>query len=81
MEQSHQLNLQISLEKITFVDDRPGHDARYAINNDKITSLGWKPNYSWKEGLRDTVEWYISNPEYLNLKTKKSYSGERLGKI
>ncbi len=66
---------------ITFVDDRPGHDTRYAINNDKITSLGWKPNYSWEEGLRDTVEWYISNPEYLNLKTKKSYSGERLGKI
>jgi len=66
---------------IEFVDDRPGHDIRYAINNDKINTLGWKPYYSWEEGLRETVDWYISKPEYFNVKTKKSYSGERLGKL
>ena len=66
---------------IKFVEDRPGHDLRYAINNKKILSLGWKPKFTWKEGLRDTVEWYLQNEEFLNEKSKTSYSGERLGKL
>lgn len=47
---------------ITFVDDRPGHDLRYAIDQTKIEAeLGWKPVYSFEEGLRQTVQWYLDN--------------------
>ena len=66
---------------ITFVDDRPGHDTRYALNNKKICDLGWKPLYSWKDGLRNTIDWYLRNIDYLESKNIKKYSGERLGKI
>ena len=54
---SHQL--------ITFVKDRPGHDRRYAINANKIkTQLGWTPAVTVQEGLRQTVEWYLSDREW-----------------
>ncbi len=47
---------------ITFVKDRPGHDRRYAINSSKIkTQLGWTPQVTIEEGLRQTVEWYLSH--------------------
>ncbi|MDO7788555.1 dTDP-glucose 4,6-dehydratase [Desulforamulus aquiferis] len=47
---------------ITFVNDRQGHDRRYAIDASKISSqLGWKPQHSFEQGLRDTVAWYINN--------------------
>lgn len=46
---------------IAFVPDRPGHDRRYAMRGDKILALGWRPVVPWEEGLRRTVEWYISN--------------------
>ena len=47
---------------ITYVQDRPGHDFRYAINPDKIQKeLGWKPARNFEEGLRDTIDWYLSN--------------------
>jgi len=47
---------------ITFVDDRPGHDLRYAIDQSKITNeLGWQPAFSFDEGLRQTVQWYLDN--------------------
>jgi dTDP-glucose 4,6-dehydratase len=46
---------------ITFVPDRPGHDRRYAMRGDKVLSLGWRPRTPWLEGLRRTVEWYVSN--------------------
>jgi len=68
-------------ELIEFVTDRPGHDYRYAINNNKIKSLGWTPSYSWEVGIRETVNWYLSNREFLNSIMKQSYSGERLGKV
>lgn len=49
-------------ESIEHVQDRPGHDQRYAINPDKLmTSLGWKPKVDFAEGLRRTVEWYQQN--------------------
>ena len=52
---------------ITFVKDRPGHDLRYAINNDKITrELNWKPMISFNKGLELTIQWYIHNKEWLN---------------
>ncbi|MTJ51813.1 dTDP-glucose 4,6-dehydratase [Anabaena sp. UHCC 0253] len=50
---------------ITFVKDRPGHDRRYAINANKLkTELGWTPSVTITEGLRLTVEWYLSNRDW-----------------
>ena len=50
---------------IQFVADRPGHDRRYAMDTTKIRrELGWKPRYSLEEGLRVTVEWYLSHPDW-----------------
>ncbi len=49
-------------EQITFVKDRPGHDARYAIDPTKImTELGWKPQETFDSGLRRTIQWYLDN--------------------
>jgi dTDP-glucose 4,6-dehydratase len=44
-----------------FVEDRPGHDIRYSLDSSKIRSLGWKPKHSFREGLKETVEWYLEN--------------------
>ena len=47
---------------ITFVEDRPGHDARYSLNSSKIrTELHWKPKFSFEEALETTVDWYLHN--------------------
>ena len=47
---------------IKFVEDRPGHDKRYAIDSSKIKNkLGWSPNYSFDNGIRKTVFWYKEN--------------------
>lgn len=49
-------------EQITFVKDRPGHDARYAIDPSKIMAeLGWKPQETFETGLRRTIQWYLAN--------------------
>jgi dTDP-glucose 4,6-dehydratase len=51
---------------IQFVKDRPGHDRRYAMNAGKIErKLGWLPRHSLTEGLRDTVEWYLTHPDWV----------------
>lgn len=51
---------------ITYVKDRPGHDQRYAINAEKIRrELGWEPQERFEKGLRKTVEWYLSNSEWI----------------
>ena len=53
-------------ELISFVSDRPGHDYRYAINNNKIEKLGWKPNKkNFLKYLYLTIDWYISNNKKL----------------
>ena len=65
---------------ITSVQDRPGHDFRYAINNNKIRSLGWKPKFNWLDGLKKTVTWYLDNRNEFVIKSN-DYSGERLGKL
>ena len=53
-------------ELITYVTDRPGHDVRYAIDASKIKKeLGWEPAESFESGLRKTVEWYLSNQEWV----------------
>jgi dTDP-glucose 4,6-dehydratase len=46
---------------IEYVQDRPGHDLRYSLDSSKLKSLGWKPEYSFGQGLQDTVEWYTAN--------------------
>jgi len=51
---------------ITYVEDRPGHDFRYAINCDKIMAeLGWRPTVSFEQGLKKTVRWYLHNREWI----------------
>jgi len=46
---------------IEYVTDRPGHDYRYSLDCSKLRMMGWSPRYSFEEGLKDTVEWYIRN--------------------
>jgi len=54
-------------EQITFVKDRPGHDRRYAIDATKISNeLGWKPEETFKTGIRKTVQWYLDNQEWVD---------------
>lgn len=53
-------------DSIEYVEDRLGHDRRYAIANDKITSeLGWKPSITFEEGIKLTIDWYLSNQEWI----------------
>ena len=49
------------LSLIKHVEDRPGHDRRYAMKGDKALKLGWRPRTSWIEGLKLTIEWYLKN--------------------
>ena len=65
---------------IRFVTDRPGHDARYAIDASKIKAeLGWRPRHSFDSGLRDTVRWFLDNPPWWERVMSGAYRGERLG--
>ena len=67
-------------EQITFVQDRPGHDARYAIDAGKIkANLGWEPRETFETGLRKTVNWYLENQSWCERVMDGSYLGERLG--
>jgi dTDP-glucose 4,6-dehydratase len=67
MDQKLQRKKEESAQLITFVKDRAGHDLRYAIDSSKIRQeLGWKPSVNFKEGLELTVDWYLSNPEWLD---------------
>ena len=59
---------------ITFVKDRPGHDLRYAIDATKINQeLGWKPSVTFEEGLSLTIDWFLSNQEWLDHVTSGDY--------
>ena len=67
-------------ELITFVEDRPGHDVRYAIDASKIErELGWRPQETFESGLRKTVEWYLDNEAWWRAVLDGSYQGQRLG--
>jgi len=60
-------------ELITYVQDRPGHDRRYAIDNTRITTeLGWKPKYTFEQGIMETIDWYKENQEWM----KRVISGD-----
>ncbi|OYX28461.1 MAG: dTDP-glucose 4,6-dehydratase [Flavobacteriales bacterium 32-35-8] len=59
---------------ITYVKDRPGHDLRYAIDASKINKeLGWKPSVTFEEGLDKTIDWYLSNEDWLHHVTSGEY--------
>jgi len=65
---------------ITFVTDRPGHDARYAIDPTRIrTELGWRPSVTLDEGLRRTVRWYLDNEAWWRPLQARHGVGQRLG--
>ena len=65
---------------ITYVQDRPGHDLRYAIDASKIKNdLAWEPRESFESGIRSTVEWYLQNRDWWQPILDGSYQGERLG--
>ena len=66
---------------ITFVRDRPGHDARYAIDPARMnTELGWHPSVTVEEGLARTVQWYLDNEDWWRALQNRAGVGERLGK-
>ncbi|NQS99702.1 MAG: dTDP-glucose 4,6-dehydratase [Candidatus Omnitrophica bacterium] len=49
---------------IKFVQDRPGHDRRYALDSSKIAKLGWRPGHNFREALRETIDWYCDNQQW-----------------
>ena len=63
-----------------FVQDRPGHDWRYAIDSSKIRrELGWQPRHDFESGLRETVRWYLAGRSWCDAVTAESYQRQRLG--
>jgi dTDP-glucose 4,6-dehydratase len=67
-------------DQITFVTDRPGHDARYAIDPARIRAeLGWRPSVTVEEGLRRTVQWYLDNEAWWRPLQERAGVGQRLG--
>jgi len=69
-------------ELVVFVEDRPGHDQRYAIDCSKIErELGWRPTETFETGLRKTVRWYLENPAWWQAIRSGKYRGERLGRL
>ncbi|MCU0322310.1 MAG: dTDP-glucose 4,6-dehydratase [Chitinophagaceae bacterium] len=64
-----------SEQLITYVKDRPGHDRRYAIDATKINQeLGWAPSVTFEQGLAETIDWFLSNQEWLNNITSGAYA-------
>ena len=66
---------------ITFVTDRLGHDLRYAIDSTKVESeLGWTRTYTFETGIKETINWYLNNEEWiediLSGNYKNAYKGE-----
>ncbi|MEC9310327.1 MAG: dTDP-glucose 4,6-dehydratase [Pseudomonadota bacterium] len=67
-------------DQVTFVTDRPGHDARYAIDPSRIRDeLGWRPSVTVEEGLAKTVQWYLDNEAWWRPLQERHGVGQRLG--
>ncbi|MDR1731778.1 MAG: dTDP-glucose 4,6-dehydratase [Synergistaceae bacterium] len=67
-------------EQVTFVQDRPGHDRRYAIDSSKIRNeLGWRPEWDFHRGMQHTIEWYLRNGPWIDAILSGSYRLERRG--
>ena len=65
---------------ITFVDDRPGHDKRYAVDSTKLkNTLKWKPRESFQSGIKKTIKWYLNNEDWWRKIQKNNYNQQRLG--
>jgi dTDP-glucose 4,6-dehydratase len=65
---------------IRYVEDRPGHDRRYAIDPSKVTNeIGWRPSETFESGLRKTVRWYLENEGWWRPIRASGYRGQRLG--
>ena len=76
------LTVQSYKELIIFVEDRPGHDIRYAIDASKIKrELGWAPEETFESGIRKTVLWYLDNLKWAHRVQDGSYQRERLGTL
>jgi dTDP-glucose 4,6-dehydratase len=68
-------------DQITYVADRPGHDARYAIDPTRIrTELGWRPSVTLEQGLEKTVDWFLNNEDWWRALQDRDGVGTRLGK-
>ena len=65
---------------ITFVDDRPGHDKRYAVDSTKLqNTLKWEPKESFQSGIKKTIEWYLNNEDWWRKIQRNNYNQQRLG--
>lgn len=63
-----------SNDLISFIKDRPGHDRRYAIDNNKISlELGWKPQYKFEDGMKKTIRWYLNNNDWIESAASGEY--------
>jgi len=81
LDRKRPLNSGSYADQITFVTDRPGHDARYAIDPARIRDeLGWRPSVTVEEGLERTVEWYLENTSWWQALQSREGVGERLGR-
>ena len=60
-------------ESLEYVKDRLGHDFRYSLSNKKILKLGWKPEITFSKGIKDTVNWYLENVDWVKKVTDKSF--------
>jgi dTDP-glucose 4,6-dehydratase len=66
--------------QITYAPDRPGHDYRYAVDPTKLeTTLGWRAQVPFEEGLETTTRWYLDNEWWWRPILEGNYAGERLG--
>lgn len=76
----HPKGIRSYAELIRFVEDRPGHDRRYAISADKISrELGWQPQETFESGMRKTVKWYLDNPGWQRRLESDGWQRGRLG--
>jgi dTDP-glucose 4,6-dehydratase len=61
---------------ITYVKDRPGHDRRYSIDNTKITTqLGWESSFTFEQGMKETIQWYLDNQQWIERVVSGDYQG------
>lgn len=68
------LDTERTLAQIRYIDDRPGHDRRYALNTQRIRQeLGWRPQVSFEAGLRRTIRWYLEHPDWVQRVTSGEY--------
>lgn len=69
-------------DKITYVTDRPGHDFRYSIDDQKVKrELGWAPKHTLDQGMTDTVAWYVDNRAWIDGIRERGFQSERLGLV